>query len=539
MWSKPFKAAVSLLIIVACLVLGFQSAESASNYQTTRTMQFYGAGTNTTFSTEFTIDINLTINADDSVTGTLDATGLPNGRTICGAGELTGTKTGNQIEFTFTSFDNDPGCGFDHGLVNTSTAVLSPDERVLSGSYTIDNGQQGVFRAFSENSWPNLDILENINRNYTGTNREPYAKQYLCIATRSCDNFEAQGSNSWANGFVRHLFEDTMGDSGIPLSVLTRCYDSLPNWLCFSWQGEFHYEVELVPGFISYCLKYYGEINYEQWDSDHTNFLNNAIKPCLDNLADEGLLSSVYVEAAKLGIITRVTLLRETVQAICAALELFGNQGVSSASVPVLPPAPSQDDLFSEELANQGALSVTADKFFVPVGEQIQLNVQTRNRAEAANHHHMNIEYVLNVDESIATVTSDGLISIHASPNPITATPTVLLVAVRSENDFGVGQFSITDVDSDGDLMVDSYETRAGLNPDVANSLSSDRDGDLLPDIVESLTGTNPRNRDSDNDGISDSFEIYTGSDPLNAECDPFNGCTYGLSNVYLPVINR
>ncbi|WP_367875033.1 ThuA domain-containing protein [Luteolibacter sp. Populi] len=94
--------------------------------------------------------------------------------------------------------------------------------------------------------------------------------------------------------------------------------------------------------------------------------------------------------------------------------------------------------------------------------------------------------------------------------------------------------------DSDGDGMLDLYETRFGFNPASAADGSDDADGDGLSNAGEALAATNPfaadtdldglddgpevlvqhsnpHAADTDGDGISDATEASHGSDPLSA----------------------
>jgi hypothetical protein len=82
-----------------------------------------------------------------------------------------------------------------------------------------------------------------------------------------------------------------------------------------------------------------------------------------------------------------------------------------------------------------------------------------------------------------------------------------LYVIVRNGDDFGIGQFAIQDVDTDGDSIVDSYERKFNLDPNVANTPNSDIDGDGLNDFYEVLVGTKPTVKDTDGDGFNDGVE--------------------------------
>ncbi len=81
-------------------------------------------------------------------------------------------------------------------------------------------------------------------------------------------------------------------------------------------------------------------------------------------------------------------------------------------------------------------------------------------------------------------------------------------------------QTSANDGDTDSDGMQDSWEAIHGLNPRIDDS-SSDFDNDLLSNFLESIYGTDPWMSDTDGDGFDDKVEIEMGSDPLNANIIP------------------
>ena len=87
-------------------------------------------------------------------------------------------------------------------------------------------------------------------------------------------------------------------------------------------------------------------------------------------------------------------------------------------------------------------------------------------------------------------------------------------------NAFGDKAFFIVgaDIDSDGDGLTDTYETRTSFT----NPLKADTDGDGIPDGQElsSWIGTNPLLYDTDGDGVGDGDEIAAGSNPLTGDSD-------------------
>ena len=105
-----------------------------------------------------------------------------------------------------------------------------------------------------------------------------------------------------------------------------------------------------------------------------------------------------------------------------------------------------------------------------------------------------------------------------------TGEPTAQLQSVDSIYIRGVGQ--IDDIvfraypDADRDLVPDSVETAAGLDPNDAADALADLDGDTLANLDEFYLGTSIANADSDDDGLSDSEELAVGTDPLDADSD-------------------
>ncbi len=137
---------------------------------------------------------------------------------------------------------------------------------------------------------------------------------------------------------------------------------------------------------------------------------------------------------------------------------------------------------------------------------------------------------------------------------------------------------SLTDWDTDGDLLMDSTELTFGsspVNPDsddeglsdlnefIFNSnpnsadsdgdgasdalefamnsslLNADSDGDLIFDGAEYIGGTNPRSSDQDGDGILDGIELYFGSNPLSNDSDDDGLLDYVEVSLWLDINNN
>ncbi len=113
-------------------------------------------------------------------------------------------------------------------------------------------------------------------------------------------------------------------------------------------------------------------------------------------------------------------------------------------------------------------------------------------------------------DDTAAAATAASLSSL--------ADFTVQMKGIASADYSKIVNLSVAD--SDGDGMVDAYETANGLNPAVDDS-AGDLDGDGLTNIAEHNASTNPNNTDTDGDGLSDGDEVNTHStDPLDSDSD-------------------
>jgi hypothetical protein len=115
-----------------------------------RAERWSGLGFNDPFSAPWRAELLLANVSATVIAGELDATQPPGGATICGRGIFVGTRTGSEVEFKFTSNDPDPGCGFDFGDIDTFNGEVSSNGMSMSGSYVIDNGQDGLWAVTRE-----------------------------------------------------------------------------------------------------------------------------------------------------------------------------------------------------------------------------------------------------------------------------------------------------------------------------------------------------------------------------------------------------
>lgn len=97
-----------------------------------------------------------------------------------------------------------------------------------------------------------------------------------------------------------------------------------------------------------------------------------------------------------------------------------------------------------------------------------------------------------------------------------------------------LGRTDPNDDDSDGDTLLDGWETKTGIYVGSSDTgtdpLNPDTDGDGLSDRIETATGTfasgddtgtDPNLADTDSDGVDDRFEILNGTDPFDDQNFP------------------
>jgi hypothetical protein len=101
------------------------------------TLSYAGRFLNTTVNRGGRMSMEIAI-GQQIVYGYVNATNDAGQSPLCGAGFFTGyTKLDGTREVSFISEDSDPGCGFDHGLRNILQIVFAPDQRTLTGTYTV------------------------------------------------------------------------------------------------------------------------------------------------------------------------------------------------------------------------------------------------------------------------------------------------------------------------------------------------------------------------------------------------------------------
>ncbi len=366
------------------------------------------------------------------------------------------------------------------------------------------------------------------------------AHQIDCLAREGSGNCTTPPP--WADGFVGNVIKDIAAHRTSQTSPADAICQHIPIWLssllgpggpinpifnlndlCALGGGYYHFRDELAPGFEKRMKEALDQgVSKDEIRRDHNKLVDDIIPNCFRNEVNE--LSPIPREIAAQLVPPTAKILREnTLSALCAprgSTIVAGNIASAAAApapFPALLPPLTRDVLFSQPLAGVGTLRVTSgNQFFVPVGSSAQLSVRNINTGADMTLSSTGTQYFVAVGDGSITVTPDGLVQVHFTTNPLPSATPVFYVYAANGVDVGIGQFAVVDSDTDGDLIVDSYEVRAGLNPAVPNSLSADADGDGLTDLEECLMGTSPIRKDTDGDGIEDNVEVRQGSDPLN-----------------------
>ncbi len=176
--------------IVAVIALGFYlwissipSQVVASSIEDTvtpnSTYRFAGPFDNTTLGIGGTVIIDMNISST-AVSGYINFTEDPDVALLCGAGSFSGTRSGDNFQFSFTSFDPDPGCGIIDGTSFNVTGTFI-EGHITNGQFSHSStGQGGTFSAkqttryvgsFSTNGYPGtvtIDLATNSTSMVTG-----------------------------------------------------------------------------------------------------------------------------------------------------------------------------------------------------------------------------------------------------------------------------------------------------------------------------------------------------------------------------------
>ncbi len=252
---------------------------------------------------------------------------------------------------------------------------------------------------------------------------------------------------------------------------------------------------------------------------EHSAWVNNAMRNAIQTMRNSGRISGWVADAALELAPVQSLHWNETLLAMAPMLRPVNKGSVSS--YPTLPAALTRGQLESPTLAARGTLRVTApgNAFFLPVGPTQTYQLAVRRTSDNADLTlgSTGTKYFVSDGSQVYSVTSDGLLSTPLLPASLPNQARKLHIFVRNGTDYGIGQFAVTDRDTDGDMIVDSWERLTGLNPFVDQGKDGDIDQDGLRDAHECVIGSNPNVFDSDRDGVRDGDEVEQGSDVLNS----------------------
>jgi|GEM_PF-6685077 len=413
-----------------------------------------------------------------------------------------------------------------------------------------------------------LPDLENYCQTTTFDIRNDYACQYYCIANTTCEEYDQNGENGWASAdfmaYVWQSFESmNMGplyddDNIVPdwapfaveYTVEELCAEIeikgiprvMEEYLCFSLDGVFdHYLTEMNPVFFSFCDNC-PTANIDDWDNNHNQFLDEAVVPCF--------VSDIVDMPEFLGCTTGKTtkwlaiVLREMAQSSC---EAFQNPNLNIY------------DLYQEDVTSfltdflAGNYCCVADAFqdlpgvnfispcniheIYEVGQEVVENIAggewlsfipgiplQANRAGEDSNDPIIVNFT-DLHPNFYEINNNEL-TITASTFPFAdISPIYNVFSMETENGDTtitlLKQFIITDSDTDGDLLGDTYETNIGLDSNTPNTNSTDQDNDGLSDLLEAAIGSNPLDNDTDDDGFSDYVEFTSVKDFNNPDNFP------------------
>ncbi len=109
-------------------------------------VRYAGPFLNTSLGLGGSVLINMEVEPT-TVSGSINFTDGPNvSGVLCGAGNFSGSRNGDNFNFSFTSNDPEPGCGITNGLVFNVNGTISGND-IINGTFTVDNGQGGTFNA--------------------------------------------------------------------------------------------------------------------------------------------------------------------------------------------------------------------------------------------------------------------------------------------------------------------------------------------------------------------------------------------------------
>ncbi len=120
---------------------------SQSSSNSSSRMRYAGPFLNTSLGVGGSVIIDMQVEPT-TVSGYINFTDGPDvAGVLCGAGNFSGQRSGNNFSFSFISDDPEPGCHITDGLVFNINGTLSNNE-IINGSFSVpSNGQSGTFNA--------------------------------------------------------------------------------------------------------------------------------------------------------------------------------------------------------------------------------------------------------------------------------------------------------------------------------------------------------------------------------------------------------
>lgn len=172
--------ALGIILVLQCGSMPVLAADVDVSQGTLGTpIRFAGPFENTTLKLGGTVIIDMNI-SPTSVSGYINFTNDPDVGNLCGAGSFSGSRTGDNFQFTFTSSDSDPGCGVAYGTTFNVSGVFSQGA-ITNGQFSHPaTGQSGTFSAkqtthyigsFVTNGYPGtvtIDVVKNSSTMVTG-----------------------------------------------------------------------------------------------------------------------------------------------------------------------------------------------------------------------------------------------------------------------------------------------------------------------------------------------------------------------------------
>jgi hypothetical protein len=127
------------------VIMAFLLLLSFVNFCQAYSLNYTGTFTNTILGASGTIVWSMDLDANDSIHGYVNFTGLPGGPTLCAAGNFDGVKVADSVFFDFINIDTDPGCASLLGAHVFMRALLIDKCDSISGNYFYQGQNVGFY----------------------------------------------------------------------------------------------------------------------------------------------------------------------------------------------------------------------------------------------------------------------------------------------------------------------------------------------------------------------------------------------------------